>query len=87
MPDARHRHDSRFIKASEVGTFVFCNRAWQFERQGAPSSRQPERAGGTAYHARHGERVSSAQLTGSVARGFLLLGIVLFLLGLWAALL
>lgn len=76
------RRDGRYRMASEVGTYLFCKRAWRFEQEGAPSSRAPERTAGTAYHARHGERVASTERVGGIARGLLMLAIVLFLLGL-----
>lgn len=72
-----------YRKASEVNTFLFCRRAWWFERQGAPSSREPERARGTAHHQRHGERVSAIPRVRALARLALALAVALFLLGLW----
>jgi hypothetical protein len=42
--------DRDHINASDVGTYLFCKWAWAFERQGAPSAREPERARGTVYH-------------------------------------
>ncbi|MGG5811676.1 hypothetical protein [Falsiroseomonas sp. CW058] len=72
-----------YRKASEVGTFLFCRRAWWFERQGAPSDREPERVLGTAYHQRHGERVAATPRVQVLARLVLALAVTLFLLGLW----
>jgi hypothetical protein len=86
VPSNDRRHDGRYIKASEVETYVFCKRAWQFEQQEAPPTREPERAAGTVYHARHAERVTSAEQTRALARWFLVLGLVLLLLGLLGAL-
>lgn len=71
-----------YLKASEVGTYLFCKRAWRFERQGAPSSRGPERVAGTAYHERHGEMAVLAERAGGLARWCLVLAVVLALLGL-----
>lgn len=73
---------SSFINASEVGTYRFCRRAWAFEREGAPSSREPERQAGTAHHVRHGERVAAGERTGGVARALLVLAVLLLVLGL-----
>ncbi len=82
VPGGKPSRGGRYRNASEVGTFRFCERAWMFERQGAPSEREPERATGTAYHQKHGERVVTAQRMQGAGRWFLLLGILLFLLAL-----
>lgn len=82
MPGERRHGEGRYIKASEIGTYLFCARAWRFERQGAPSSRGPERAAGAAHHERLGERVASAERAGGLARWCLVLAVVLALLDL-----
>jgi hypothetical protein len=43
---------NRPIRASEIGAFAFCERAWGYAARGEPSERQPERDVGTAYHTR-----------------------------------
>lgn len=75
----------RFINASEVGTFLYCRRAWAFQREGAPSTREPERQAGTAYHVRHGERVATDERTATLSRALLVIAVVLLLFGLAAA--
>lgn len=81
--DRRPRREGGYRKASEVSTFLFCQRAWSFEREGAPSEREPERVLGTAYHQRHGERVSATPRLRTLSRAALALAALLFLLGLW----
>ncbi len=73
----------RYRTASEIGTYLYCKRAWWYERQDAPSLRAPERALGTAYHQQHGERVVAARRVSGVARVFLMLAVLLFLVGAW----
>ncbi len=66
------------IRASEIGTYLFCARAWWYHAQGAPSENQGELAGGTAFHAEHGRQVMRAGLMS--AAGWVLLFAALILL-------
>ena len=70
--------EGRYRNASEIGSFLFCQRAWMYERQDAPSEREPERDAGTFYHQQHGERVEAAERTGSAARIVLLIALALW---------
>ncbi len=67
----------RTIRASEIGAFQFCRRAWWYQRQGVTPENQMELAGGSAFHREHGRQV----LTGRLARllAWLLLGLALAL--------
>ena len=47
----------KVIVASELGVYLFCNRAWSYQQQGVDSENQPAMAKGTAYHQRHGNQV------------------------------
>ena len=68
----------RTIRASEIGAYVYCRRAWWYQLQGAPSENQNELAGGSAYHRQHGRRVIRAGLLRTA--GWLLLFVALALL-------
>lgn len=52
----------RTIRASEIGTYLYCRRAWWFQDQGFESQNQMELSGGTTYHEQHGRQVFVAGL-------------------------
>jgi hypothetical protein len=66
------------IRASEIGTFLYCRRAWWYERKGKPSKNQAEMRGGTKLHTAHGKAVFTSGVLKSV--GYLLLLLALILL-------
>jgi hypothetical protein len=69
------------IRASEIGEYVFCHRAWWLRRaRGLKSSNMTQMAEGTAAHARHGQHVGLA--AGLRALALILLGIAILWL-LW----
>ena len=76
-----------YIRASEVGTYLFCKRAWFLARLGAPSSLSPERARGVEFHHWHGTQIERSAQTRSKARIWALAALILFLLALAAVLL
>ena len=66
------------IRASEIGTFLFCHRAWWYQSQGLPSQNQAELAGGSAFHQRHGRQVIRAEFLRLA--GWILLALAIILL-------
>ena len=67
----------RPIRASEIGSFLFCARAWWYQLQGVRSSNQAEMTGGTELHQAHGRAVLAARLTRLAALALLLVALML----------
>jgi hypothetical protein len=65
------------IRASEVGSYLFCARAWWYQRNGNKSSNQAELSAGAELHRQHGRRVIAAGLTRSLAVILLLVALAL----------
>lgn len=65
------------IRASEVGSYLFCARAWWYGRQGIDSSNQAEMTAGTELHRGHGRRVFISGLTRTLAWILLLAALAL----------
>jgi CRISPR/Cas system-associated exonuclease Cas4 (RecB family) len=67
----------RVIRASEVGEYVFCRRAWWLRAvQGYESANVHELEAGTAAHVRHGRMVSAALALRALALILLLAALV-----------
>ena len=49
---------TRLVRASEIGAFTFCERAWGYAARGEASQRQPEIEAGQFDHARRLRRAS-----------------------------
>jgi len=47
------------VWASELGTYLYCRRAWWYQRQGREGA-SPALDSGLAWHHRHGRRVLMA---------------------------
>jgi hypothetical protein len=69
------------IRASEVGEFVYCARAWWLHRvEGLEPAGRERRERGTLLHARHGHAVAVSSALIWAGAGLLLLALALLLL-------
>jgi hypothetical protein len=69
----------RTIRASEIGTYLFCRRAWKYQRRGVASENVVELAVGTEIHRQHGRAVTAAGCLSYLAGAMLLAAIVLLI--------
>ncbi len=59
------------IRASDIGSYLYCRRAWWYRLHGQESINHSEMAAGSELHRQHGRAVLLAGMTRSL--GFLLL--------------
>jgi CRISPR/Cas system-associated exonuclease Cas4 (RecB family) len=75
------------IRASEIGSYLYCRRAWWYRKQGVESENQAEMATGTELHRRHGRSVIAAGLLRILGVILLLAAMVLLVVVLTSSLL
>ena len=67
----------RIIKASEMGAFLYCRKAWFYQLSGLESENQSELSGGSQMHRQHSLRVAGAGLLKLAGWALLLFALVL----------
>jgi hypothetical protein len=67
----------RPIRASEIGTYIYCARAWAYAQKGIESSNQAELTTGSELHRLHGRQVLASSLTRTLALILLLIALIL----------
>jgi CRISPR/Cas system-associated exonuclease Cas4 (RecB family) len=77
----------RKINASEIGTFLYCERAWWYQHQGIESHNLEELAGGSELHHQHSRAVFTSGLIKMAAYALLLAGITLLAVALVSSIL
>ena len=65
------------IRSSDIGTYLYCRRAWWYKKQGIESVNQTELAAGTELHAKHGRQVLASTLTRTAGLILLMLALVM----------
>ncbi len=72
------------LRASDVGLYVFCARAWRLRADGYESQNLAELAAGTQSHRAHGARIFAYDLARRLSLALLALALVALALWLWA---
>jgi CRISPR/Cas system-associated exonuclease Cas4 (RecB family) len=67
----------KIIRASEIGSYLYCRRAWWYRQQGLEPGNQAELNAGTELHRQHGRRVLAAGLQRGLAWLFMLAALIL----------
>ena len=75
------------VRASDIGSYEYCRRAWWYRKQGVESENQSELASGTELHVQHGRKVIAAGLLQIAGYVLLLAAIVMLVYQLTAVLL
>ncbi len=65
------------IRASEIGTYMFCARAWWYQRKGIQPSNQADLIAGTEIHRQYGRAVIASSLIRVLAIILLLVALVM----------
>ncbi len=68
------------IRASEIGSYLYCRRAWWYRKQGVESENQVELATGTELHRQHGRKVLAAGLLRTLGVILLLAALTLLII-------
>ncbi|MGE5124007.1 MAG: hypothetical protein ACM3H7_05775 [Acidobacteriaceae bacterium] len=66
----------KIIRASEVGTYQICHRAWWYQLQGYEAENKAEMAGGSEMHDRHSRVVMASSCLQVLAYTSLLLALL-----------
>ncbi len=67
----------KIIRTAEIGSDLYCGRAWRYAKKGEKSENQAEMTAGTEMHERHGRQVVAAGLTRTLAIIVLLIALVM----------
>jgi hypothetical protein len=77
----REKMSDRVIRASEIGQYDFCAKAWWLASiEGVPPSNVGELQSGAAAHAEHGRQVRRAAQLQLMAIGLVMLGVIVLVL-------
>lgn len=69
----------RTVRASEIGTFIFCQRAWWYQREGVETVNLAELSAGSQFHQQQASIARSALAINFFA--IILMAVILLWLG------
>jgi len=67
----------KVIRASEIGSYLYCRRAWWYRLHGVEPANQAEMAAGTEMHRQHGRSILAASFQSGLAWALLLAALIL----------
>ena len=67
----------RTLRASEIGAYLFCQRAWWYQKRGQESENTAQMAAGTELHYQHGRAALGAGCLRALAYVLILGALVL----------
>lgn len=70
------------LRASEINTYLYCQRAWGYQRQNIPPLNTEEMEGGVHLHEKHAASLRSAIWLRRLGLGLLLVALILLFLSL-----
>ena len=57
VPKTHNGETMRTLRASEIGSYLYCRRSWWYRLRGYESANQAKMAAGTEIHREHGRKV------------------------------
>ena len=77
----KNKSSKEIIRASEIGTYMFCNRAWWLRRvEEQESTNFAEMARGTRRHEQHARSVRGSDILQRLAYGLIALALLLIII-------
>ena len=77
MTPSSHRSSSRAIRASDIGQWSYCQRAWWLAEQGYDNENSAALQIGSQAHEQHARQVAVAHRSRTLARWLVLLGLLI----------
>lgn len=87
MSSAASDSSARVIRASDIGRWAYCQRAWWLAEQGYENQNRAELQSGVEVHEQHVRQVAGAHRSRSLAPWLILLGLLILIAAVLAAVL